>query len=190
MRGLIGLLALAGALFVGGCSGSDDDPKESEDPGTDATWTSGTYVMTAHAVDDGCLDGGANNVAIPNNDSREFTNPLSFPGSADESFTTKLALVAPFSEVDVTFQKTGENAWEWTTPAKNAGVDIGALSDAWKGCTADFELGANWAAKSVGGQIRFEGKASFTITGATGDGCPVMTTPPCAVTLDMIATRQ
>lgn len=183
---LVCVLALGWS--VGGCA--SDDAKSGDSPGDDATWEAGAYTLTAHSVDDKCLDGAADAVAIPDNTSREFTNPLMFPGSADETYKSQLALVAPFSAAEVTFTKTGTNTWDWAEPVTNIGVDLGELNDAWADCKADFEFQGSWKAETVDGQLRFAGTAAFVVTGATGDGCPVLNTPPCAVTLEMIATRK
>ncbi len=179
------LLCAAGLMACG----ADDDTKTGDEPS--GTWETGEYTLTANKVDDKCLDGAADIVAIPDQDAgtREFTNKLSFPGSADESFTSKLALVAPFTETDVTFKKGEGNTWTWDPAPTNVGVDLGALSDGWANCTADFEFSGSWTAEEVGGVVRFVGSTAFTVTKADGDGCPELNTPPCSVTLDMIATK-
>lgn len=183
------------ALTALGCA--EDDEKEGESPtggaaaGDDGTqWAEGAYVLTANAVNDGCLDGAANVVAIPNGDSRRFENTLTFPGSDTAfPFTTQLSLVAPFSAAQVVWSKTGDNTYSWA-PVANPGVDLGALNDAWMGCTADFSLSGSFVAEVLpDGQVRFIGEVGFGVTATTGDGCPEMT-PPCSVDLDLIASKS
>lgn len=178
------------ALAVNGCA--SDDPKSGTEPAADAEFASGPYLLTANKVADGCLDGAASIVAIPDGVSREFTNPLTFPGSADGDFKTQLTLVAPFTAVDVTFKKGDGFAWTWDGSAKNAGVDLGELSGGWPGCTADFSFAGEWAAEeTTDGKVRFVGKASFIVDSMTGDACPdLVGGEGCSVTLDMIASPQ
>lgn len=195
MRFTISLFAKASlfACFAVACCAvigcASDETKPAETPTTE--WSSGSYLLTAHAVTDGCLDGAADLVALPDGNTREFTNPLSFPGSADDTFTTSLALVAPFTAVDVTFTKSGENTWTWE-PASNDAVALGELSDAWNPCTADFDFGGEFTAEQTeDGKVRFVGTTSFILKTADGDACPALVKgTPCTVALDMIASPQ
>jgi hypothetical protein len=180
------ITALVFAAALAGCA--SDDENEGTDPGTFAT---ADYTMTANSVEDNCIDGAATAIAIPDaSGTREFTNTLGFPGSGDATFTTKLKLVEPFSEVDVTFTSSGTNAWVWDRP-KNPGVDLGKLDANYQGCTADFEFGGEWTAESLAdGTVRFDGSTSFIITATNGDAaCPTLQATPCTIKLGMIASK-
>ena len=191
--GLLSVLVATSALA--GCA--SDDPKEEGPP--PESWTQGEFMLTAHAVDDGCLDGAAEVVAIPGADkdtaaSREFTNPIQFPASDGTlPFETSVKFVAPFTEVKANFVKTEDGKYTWEPRPQNLGVDLGGLEPTWAGCVADFEFGSTWEASTTGdGDVKFVGSAEFVVLKTNGDAaCPPFAgTPPCAVKLDMIATRK
>jgi len=189
------LLALSSVLAFACVS---DLPAEDEAPPAGFTFDGGAFTLTANAVTDGCLDGAAEVVALPNvgsaDPSREFTNPLTFPGTGDAfPFTSTLDLVAPFTAVDVTWTNPTEFAFDWDPEATNVAVALGDLNDAWLGCEADFAFGGTFdAVMAADGDIKFVGTTHFGVTGTNDDAaCPVFANPtPCAIDLEMIATRN
>lgn len=183
-----------GALVLSILACGTDDPKT--DP-VAISWNGGEFTLTAHDAVDTCLDGAGRLIAIPgvdNGESREFTNPLAFPGSADNfPFQTQMTLVDPFTPVTVTFAKTGDSTFNWTPEATNKDVDMGVLDATWTGCTANFAFGGEWTAEKTGdGDVRFIGKGHFRVSSTNeNDACPVFAkAPPCNVSLDLIATRK
>lgn len=187
---VLAALSLSGAAL--GCA--SEETESSATPSSSFTWKGGEFTVTASDVVDGCLDGAAEVVAIHGpTTAREFENPLPFPGSDELPGEVTIKFVDPFKEVKATVTSPKQFELVWDPAPVNKDVDMGALSEAWKGCIGDFEFGGNWkAVETADGDVKFEGKAEFRVTKTNGDaGCPQFEGDlPCAVVLDVIATRK
>ncbi len=187
------LLPVAALTLAAACA--SEETKTSETPATDFTWEGGDFIVTANAVTDGCLDGAADAVALPGGagSTREFGNPLPFPGKAGLPGKVTVSFVSPFSAVETTVTSPEAFKLEWDPKPVNKDVDLGVLNSAWTGCLADFEFGGHWSAvKTADGDVKFEGTAEFIVTKTNENAaCPVFDNPtPCSVALDVIATRK
>lgn len=190
VSGALAVLSLSGAAL--GCA--SEETQSSPAPSATFTWTGGDFTVTASAVVDGCLDGAAEVVAIPGpTTTREFQNPLPFPGSDELPGEVSIKFVDPFTEVKATVTSPKQFELTWDPAPVNKDVDLGKLSESWQGCVGDFEFGSTWnAVETADGDVKFEGKAEFRVTKTNGDaGCPQFEGElPCAVVLDVIATRK
>jgi hypothetical protein len=150
-------------------------------------------------VDDGCLDGLANVVAIPNADvegkgSRQFESPLSFPSSANVPAAINPKFIEPFGEQATTLT-WADTALVWDPKPRMTGVDMGQLKAEWAGCTAEFEFSFSGTPEKAGDDVQFVGQVGFTLVSSNKvDECPdlvaVAAGEACTVNLNMTATRQ
>jgi len=134
LRALAATCVAVLVLGAAGCSDSDDGGGEGEG---EAEFTAGTFQLTTHAVDDGCMDGGLQILFMPGGTDQPYdlANATEFPAYAELPQQYTVALQEPFSELDVTLTAAGDKHMV-VTDAPQTGVLVDA--DNYGDCTSDM----------------------------------------------------
>ncbi len=149
-------------------------------------FTGGNFTVTTIGVEDGCYDNALNTVFLPEGDgtTNDWANAIYLPGFDELPAEVEIDLQEPFQDLTVTFEQGGEDELV-VTDALQTEVQLQDDSD----CIADLNANVSLVvldADSVEGSVSLE---NSNISSATDD-CPVFTSDPCTITLDITGVRQ
>lgn len=163
-----------------GCGDKDDSGS------SDAAFEAGSFQFTSTAVDDYCLQGGFSALLLPEGDGSEndWAYPIELPAWDALPATYTIQIQDPFSSMEITVTEGGTDQFAMDG-AEQTGVVFN--EDSYPDCLVDMDISATINIES---SDSVEGNATLSITGSSGDTCPVFKKgPPCNVELDFYGTR-
>jgi hypothetical protein len=171
-------------LLLAACGDKDDTASDFDF----ATFEGGTFQFTTTAVDDGCYDGSFEPIFMP--DGAETPNDWAatteLPSWGDLPASYELALPDPFLAMDVTVEEGGDGVMVLSPTAQPDAVVLD--EDNFPNCMVQITISADL---TITGPDTITGAATLEMAGfeADPDNCPVVTSDPCEITLDLTAAR-
>lgn len=155
------------------------------DPSDDLNdFTTGDFAFQTVGVDDGCFDGGfdvlfqPDGPRIPN----DFGSEITVPAEDELPASYTIDLADPFNDMAVTV--VGEGNRRTITGAPNTDVELD--EDAYPGCLVDMAIDVDLTISSVD---QVSGTATLRTSGFDEPNCPVVTSDPCTIILDILGER-
>ena len=182
------VLTLAGA----GC-GDSDDGGGGEGEG-EAEFEAGTFQLTTHAVEDGCMDGGLQILFMPGGTDQPYdlANPTEFPAYASLPQSYTVQLQEPFSELAVTLNAAGPKRMV-VSDAPQPGVLVDA--DNYGDCTSDMLIDVDITIVDADNLNATASIEVYNVASAADQLCPASLLDNgsgdkrCSVTLTMTGRR-
>jgi hypothetical protein len=164
----------------------DKDDTAGFDP---TTFEGGTFQFTTTAVDDGCYDGSFEPIFMPDGAGtpNDWAATTELPSWADLPSTYSLGLPDPFLAMEVTVEEGGDALMVLAPTDQPDAVALDA--DNFPDCMVQITISADLTiidADNITGTATLE-TAGFE---ADPDNCPVVTSDPCEISLDITAARN
>ncbi len=175
------ILPLA-ALVLMACGDKDDTGSDFDF----TTFEGGTFQFTTTAVSDGCYDGSFEPIFMPNGAEtpNDWATTTELPSWVDLPASYELALPAPFLAMDVTVTDGGDALMVLAPTTQPDKVALDA--DNFPKCMVEIAISADL---NITGADSITGSATLETSGfeLDPDNCPVVTSDPCSITLDITA---
>jgi hypothetical protein len=177
------ILPLA-VLVLAACGDKDDTASEFDF----ADFEGGTFQFTTTAVDDGCYDGSFEPIFMPDgaDTPNDWAATTELPSWVDLPASYELGLPEPFLAMDVTVEKGSDAVMVLSPTAQPEPVVLD--EDNFPNCMVQITIAAEL---TITGADTITGSATLEMEGfeADPDNCPVVTSDPCEITLDLTAAR-
>jgi hypothetical protein len=194
-----GSMAVAALIIASGCRAKDaggavdgdtaiaaGGAADSDEPA--GPWPGGTFDMETSSVDDGCGNGAAVVTLMPDGHGVPYPwpSPVTFPDW--EALTSPTTVPIDFGPpLDTVEFSVRQGDLEHTLRITGADqTDVLFDEDNFSDCRVDLSITAG-VILDAGDVI--SGNALLTVTAATGETCPVTTTP-CLIVLDFLGARR
>ncbi len=186
------LLAAFAALLLP-LAGCDDSDGGAEGEG-EFEFAAGTFQLSTLAVDDGCMDGGLQILFMPNGNDQAYdlAYPTEFPALSDLPKSYTIRLQEPFSDLQVTLQKSGERGMS-VQDAPQTAVLVDA--DNYGDCVADMAIDVDITVVDANNLNATAAIEIFEVGSAADQLCPQLLLDNgaggkrCTVTLTMTGRR-
>ena len=155
------------------------DPDDSDEP-----FTTGDFEFETVAVDDACFDGGFEVLFMPDGPETpsEFGAEITVPAADELPSTYPIDLADPFNDMEVTV--TGSGDTRTIRGAQNIGVELD--DEAYPGCLVDMSIDVDL---TISNADEVSGTATLNTSSFDEANCPVVTSDPCEITLDIVGQR-
>jgi hypothetical protein len=193
----VAVLIIASGCGAKGAGGAVDGDTAIDGDGSTAAsdsdeaagpWPGGTFDMETSGVDEGCANGAATVLFIPEGVGapHPWPSPVTFPSWPEMTSPAIIAIEfgPPLDTVEVSVRQGDLQGTLRITGADQTEVlfDDASFSD----CRVDLSITAG-IVLDAGDTI--SGTALLTVTEARGETCPVATTP-CLIVLDFLGARR
>jgi len=178
------LLALPLGLVLIGCPAADDDDDVADDD-TAGGFEAGQFAFATHAVDDGCLNGAAEAIYMPQGPAvpEDWDSAIELPSFDLLPSTYTIDLPDPIGSLEITLEAgTGDQFVMQEAVLEDMLFDETSYPD----CIVDAAVAATL---NVQTDDHVTGTVSLTNTNYEGTSCPQVQADPCDVVLDVQADR-
>ena len=179
------LLVLPLGLVLIGCATDDDDDTAMPDDDVAGDFEAGQFAFATHAVDDGCLNGAAEAIYMPEGPAvpEDWESAIELPSFDQLPSSYTIDLPAPIGPLQITLEDGADDQF-----VMQAAVLEDMLFDeiAYPDCVVDATVTATL---NVQTNDHVTGSVSLTNTDYEGTSCPQVQSDPCDVVLDVQADR-
>lgn len=187
------LLLCCGLALMLGCPSSDDDDDDDDSgapPGDDDTggsaFEAGQFAFATYAVDDGCLNGAAEAIYMPQGPAvpEAWDDPLEIPSFDSLPSTYTIQLPDPIGALEITLEQ-GQGDQFVLQQAEL--IDMLFDEATYPDCIVDATVSATLNVQS---DDHITGSVTLTNTNYEGATCPAVVSDPCDVMLDVQGDRM
>lgn len=154
------------------------------DTATTKDFEGGNFQFTTTGVTDSCNDGAFETIFMPDGEATDFETPIELPSTVDLPSTYNIDLQDPFTEMEVTVEAGDRSDHMLVNGAEQTGVEWDQANS--PGCLVDASIDIDLA---IVNPNKVQGYALLHTGSFDEENCPVVTSDPCDVRLDVSAER-